>query len=48
MKPGQPLEALLIGVVNFGGAHCSTYRVEPTAIANVGFYKKWIDQKIRI
>ena len=48
MKPGQGLEAVQIGVVNFGGEDCSINRVEPTALANVGFHKNWIEQKIRI
>ena len=48
IKPGQALKAVLIGVVNFGRSDCSTNQVVPTAVANVGFYRNWIEQKIHL
>ena len=46
MNPGHGLEAILIGVVGSNGEDCSTTSVTPTLLANVGFYRKWIEQKI--
>ena len=44
---GHGLEATLIGVVGSSGENCSTTLVTPTLLANVGFYRKWIEEKIK-
>ena len=44
---GHGLEATLIGVVGSSGKNCSTTLVTPTLLANVGFYRKWIEEKIK-
>ena len=48
MNPGQRLEAILIGIVNFGRKNCTTILITPTVFANVGFYRNWIDAKLQI
>ena len=47
IKPGQGLEAVLIGVVDFTGTSCSTIQIEPTGFANVGFHRNWIEAQVR-
>ena len=48
MTPAQGLEAVLIGVVNFGSPNCSITSIEPSAAANVAFHRNWIEQKLGI
>ena len=48
MNPGQRLEAILIGIVNFGRKNCTTILITPTVFANVGFHRNWIDAKLQI
>ena len=47
IKPGQGLEAVLIGLVNFTGKSCSTIEIEPTGLANVGFHRNWIEAQVQ-
>ena len=48
MNPGQRLEAILIGIVSLGIKNCTTTLITPTVLTNVGFYRNWIEVKLRI
>ena len=38
---------ILIGVIDSTGDDCSTINVSPSLISNVGFYRSWIEKKIK-
>ena len=48
MKPGHGLEPVLIGIVDSNIVDCSTVVVSPTVLSNVGFYRSWIEKKMKI
>ena len=47
MKQGRLIKPILIGVVESTGDDCSTIQVSPTVLSNVGFYRSWIEKKIK-
>ena len=47
MKQGRIIKPILIGVVDSTGDDCSTIKVSPTVLSNVGFYRSWIEKKIK-
>ena len=48
MKLGGGLEPVLIGIVDSSIEDCSTMLVTPTVLSNVGFYRSWIEKKMKI
>ena len=48
MNSGQKMEEILIGLVNSSVKNCSINSVKPTALANVGFHRNWIEEKLHI
>ena len=48
MKLGGGLEPVLIGIVDSNIVDCSTVVVSPTVLSNVGFYRSWIEKKMKI
>ena len=47
MKQGQALKPILIGVIDSTGDDCSTIKVSPSLISSVGYYRSWIEKKIK-
>ena len=47
MKQGRLIKPILIGVVESTGDDCSTIQVSPTVLSNVGFYRSWIEKKMK-
>ena len=47
MKLGGGLEPVLIGIVDSSIEDCSTMLATPTVLSNVGFYRSWIEKKIK-